>query len=387
MVVFINWSREFVMKKISIFGATGTIGKKAGEIAALNNFEIIAITGNSNHEELIRQAKLYNPKYVCVTDNDGYKIVRDSLSGFETEVLDGSELKSIANLEVDVCVMAISGVSGLAPTFECLGRAKRLAIATKEAIICGGDLLINEAKVKNTEIIPVDSEHSSLFQCLAHENKNDINKLIITASGGPFLNLEESELANVSLAETLRHPNWTMGKKITVDSATMINKALEIIEASYLFDIPINKIEPLIHPESIIHGMAFFNDGSFKASLSAPDMFLPISYAINYPDRKPCFMKGLDFSELGQLSFQKPKSWQKRNMNLAYESRQESKVIAFNIANEYAVDLFLREKIKFTDIYTTIMKTIEKSPNEQTKSLGDIVNIISDIKNQLLTIY
>ena len=371
------------MKTISIFGSTGCIGKKALELASLNNFEVIAITGNNNHNELICQAKLHNPKYVCVSNNESYKVVKDALSQSEVKVLSGSGLSDLSKIDVDINVMAISGNAGIIPTFSCLGHAKRLAIATKEAIVSGGSFLIGEAKAKGTEILPIDSEHNAIFQCINFENPKDINKLILTASGGPFLDLDEKDLENITLKDALRHPNWIMGKNITVDSATLINKAIEIIEAAYLFEMPIEKIEALIHPESIIHGMVFFNDGTFKAALASPDMMLPISYALNYPNRKPCFMKGIDFANIGELSFKKPKPWQKRNIDLAYQAFNEKKVIAFNVANEMAVKEFLDGKVKFKDIYEIVAGAIKCCDKESADSLEDILDTISQVKSKI----
>ena len=373
------------MKKISIFGSTGCVGKKALNLAILNNFEVVAISGNNNHEEVINQARLCNPKYVCMTNNDSYNIVKSELSSLDIEVLDGSALDDIAKIDIDISVMAIAGNAALSPTFSCLGHAKRLAIATKEAIISGGSFLMNEASKKGTSIIPIDSEHNAIFQCIENENKYDINKIILTASGGPFLDLSENELDMVTSKEALKHPNWIMGKKITIDSATLINKALEMIEAAYLFDMNIEKIEPLIHPESIIHGMVFFNDGSFKASISSPDMNLPISYSLNYPIRKPCFMKSLDFTDIAALTFKQPKSWQKRNMDLAYLAFSEKKVIAFNIANEIAVKSFLQDEIKFSDIYRFVLDIMNTSEKEEINSVGDIFELISQVCGNQIT--
>ena len=368
------------MKKISIFGSTGTIGRKALELASINNFEIVAISGNKNHDLLIEQAKLFNPKYVSVSDKNSFEIVKNSLSN-NIDVVPESEIENIAQIDVDCCVMAISGNSGLIPTFQCLGHAKRLAIATKEVIISGGILLKNKASQLGTEIIPIDSEHNAIFQSIANENKDEVNKLILTASGGAFLDYEEKDLENVTLQDALRHPNWNMGKKITIDSATMINKALEIIEAAYLFDIQISKVDALIHPNSIIHGMVLFNDGTFKSIMSYPDMMLPISFAINYPVRKACFMKGIDFTEIENLNFRKPKDWQKKNINLAYQAFNEKKSITFNAANELAVQKFMDGSIKFLDIHKLIVKILEKSESENIDSIDDILDIISQTKH------
>ncbi|MDR1390940.1 MAG: 1-deoxy-D-xylulose-5-phosphate reductoisomerase [Holosporales bacterium] len=370
------------MKKINIFGSTGSVGSKAIEIAHQNGFEILGITGNVNHKKLIEQARKYTPKYVCVFNKDSFEIVRDALNDTGIKVLPESEIGEIAKLKVDCCVMAISGNSGLLPTFLSVENAKRLAIATKEVIISGGNVLIELAKLRNTEIIPIDSEHNAIFQCLIGEDRNSISELLLTASGGPFVNFEEEALKEVTLKDVLKHPNWIMGKKITVDSATLLNKALEIIEAAYLFKLPIDKIGSLIHTNSIIHGMARFADGSLKAAISTPDMKLPISYAINYPHRKGCNLKNLLFEELEGLMFKKKKDWQIRNMDLAYTAFRESKVISFNVANEIAVSDFISGKIKFNEIYKVVREILENSEIEKVNSFEDIVMTIECVKRR-----
>jgi 1-deoxy-D-xylulose-5-phosphate reductoisomerase len=371
-----------VRKTAIIFGSTGTIGTKAVGIAYSNEFEIIAISGNKNFKELVKQAKEYKPKYVCVADSESFTKVKDALSSNgDIEVLPRNEIANIAKLNVDCCVMAISGSAALSPTFSCLGHAKRLAIANKESIILGGKLLMDSAKSKDTEIIPVDSEHNAIFQCINNENKDSISEIILTASGGVFLDLEEKELGKVTVSDALKNPNWVMGKKVTIDSATLINKAIEIIEAAYLFDFPIEKITPLIHVDSIIHGLVKFKDCSLKAVLAYPDMRLPISFAINYPDRKDCKLPEIDFSKIETLSFRKPKQWQKRNLNLAYQAFKEKKVVAFNTANEIAVSKFLKNKIKFNEIYGVVVKILSQAEEEQIASLEDITNLIRKYEN------
>ena len=368
------------IQTISIWGSTGTIGSKACKIAKQSGFKIISLVGNKNYQKLIEQAKLYEPQYIGVYDPKAFEIVKESLNSSQTEVLPGSEFENLAKIETDCCIMAISGSSAIKPTFDCLGHAKRLAIASKEAIICGGKLLINSAKQLGTEIIPVDSEHSSIFQCLIGESKKDISEIILTASGGPFIDFEEKDLEKVTIEDALKHPNWNMGKKITIDSATLINKALELIEAAYLFDADVDKVRPLIHPESIIHGLVKFNDNSLKAALAFPDMTFPISYAINYPNRKTCEIPELIFENIGNLSFRKPKSWQERNMKLAYQAFKENKVIAFNTANEIAVSKFLNGELKFKDIYGFVSEVLENTNSEKAESIDGIFQIIDFVK-------
>ncbi len=368
------------MKNISVFGSTGSIGEKALRVAKASGFVITAISGNRNYKKLIEQAKYYHPEYVCVTDNKAFKIVNEVLLEENIKVIPKEEINNIAKLKTDCCVMAISGIAGLDPTFSTLGNTKRLAIATKEVIISAGNLLTDLARKTKTEIIPVDSEHSAIFQCIHGEKKEFIKEIILTASGGPFVDFEEKDLKQVTLSDALKHPNWKMGKKITIDSATLINKALEIIEASYLFNFPINNIRSIIHTSSIIHGLVKFNDGSYRASLSFPDMILPISYALNYPHRIDCELPDLGFCKLKTLNFRELKTWQKRNINLAYYAFKEKKVIALNTANEYAISEFLKGKISFCDIYKIIYNTLEKSSREEVCSLNDIKEICKSLK-------
>jgi 1-deoxy-D-xylulose-5-phosphate reductoisomerase len=264
-------------------------------------------------------------------------------------------------------------------TFACLGHAKRLAIASKEPIIIGGKFLKTMAEQTETEILPVDSEHSAIFQCLVGEDEGAVERLILTASGGPFLGLDEPELdVRATIEETLNHPKWNMGSKISVDSATMINKAFEIIEAAILFDIDINRIIPVIHPESVIHGLVEFTDGNVKAVMSPADMNFPISYAMNYPFRSPLpGIRRLDLSNLGNIQFVDQKDWQRKNIDLGYRAFRENKSIAFVVADAVAVDGFLNGKIRFTQIHQIIDKILDISQTEKIESYSDIA-MLSD---------
>ena len=370
-----------MMKTVAIWGSTGVIGTTALKIAMDSGYRIVAIIGNKNHKLLIEQAKLAKPEYVGVADRQSYEIVKDTLSIGKIEVLTATEFENLAKLDVTCSVMAIAGHASLQPTFACIGHAQRLAIASKEAIISGGKLLQTVAKEKGTEIIPIDSEHNSILQCLLGENKTSIKELILTASGGAFADFDENEFKNVTLQDALKHPNWQMGIKNTIDSATLFNKALELIEASYLFDINITKIKAIIHPNSIIHAMVKFMDNSYKSLMSFPDMKLPISYALNYPNRCECNLPELDFEQIYNLSFKKPKAWQRRNINLAYYAVQEKKVIAFNIANEVAVSKFITGKLQFAEIYKYVIEILAHSQAENVNSFEDIQAIIQSIKN------
>jgi len=370
------------MKTIAIWGSTGVIGTKAFKIAMDSGYKISALIGNKNHRLLIEQSKLARPEYVGVADKNAYEIVKDILLADEIEVVTANEFENLAQLDVTCSVMAIAGHASLHPTFSCIGHAQRLAIASKEAIISGGKLLQNLAKKQNTELIPIDSEHNSILQCLLGENKTSIKELILTASGGAFADLDELELQNVTWKDALKHPNWNMGIKNTIDSATLFNKALELIEASYLFDCDIAKIKAVIHPNSIIHAIVKFIDNSYKSLMSFPDMKLPISYALNYPNRNECDLPELNFEQIGNLNFKKPKEWQKRNIDLAYQAMKEKKVIAFNIANELAVLQFIKGKLQFNEIYKYIVNILAHSQKENVNSFEDIQTIVQSIKRE-----
>jgi 1-deoxy-D-xylulose-5-phosphate reductoisomerase len=282
--------------------------------------------------------------------------------------------------------MAIAGITtaALGPTFACLGHAKRLAIASKEPIIIGGRLLKTMANRSGTEILPIDSEHSAIFQCLVGEDIRSVEKLILTASGGPFLELEETELdARATIKATLNHPKWKMGSKVSVDSATMINKAIEIIEAAILFDIDVDNIIPVVHPEAVIHGLVEFADGNVKALISPADMSFPISYAMNFPFRPhSSSIKRLSLSNLGNVHFVDQKDWQRKNIGLGYRAFRENKLIAFTVADELAVDYFLTGKISFTQIPQIIAEKLEASRAEKIESYDDI-RTISDECNRV----
>ncbi|MDR2458690.1 MAG: hypothetical protein LBD43_01170 [Holosporales bacterium] len=362
-------------KKISVFGATGVVGRKSVNAASLLGYEIVAITGHKNHAELIRQAHEYCPRYICCTDIECYRKVKSEVTG--SEILPYNEVVNIAKLDVDCCVMAMAGAVSLAPTFACLGHAKRLAIASKEAILLGGKILIDSARSGHTEIIPLDSEHNAIFRCISHDHRDVIAEITLTASGGVFLNYTENALTNVTLSDALRNPNWIMGAKVTVDSATLINKAIEIIEASLLFELPIDTVKYVIHPESIIHGIVRFRDDSYKALLSQPDMMIPIMYAVSYPELlRSSLTAPLNFTDIEKLTFRRPQAWQERNVNLAYNVFTEGKVVAFSVANEIAVSKFLNGNITFCKIYDLVARALDTCERELVSSYCDIAELI-----------
>lgn len=344
-----------------------------------DNFETMCLACASNYKTIIEQAKMLNPKYLVISDKNAYEIVKNELQTII--VLPGEELNNMAKLDVDIMGMAISGTDGIMPSFNCLGHAKILAIANKEAIVSGGKFFISLAnslsEQTRTRIIPVDSEHNAVYQCLLGEIKEDVSEVILTCSGGPFVDFPENDLQNVTIQQALNHPKWKMGRKITIDSATIMNKALELLEASFLFEIDIQKIKAVIHRQSIVHGIVTFKDASTKAFLSYPDMMIPVCYALNYPDRyeQPGFK--LDFTS---LTFENFKSWQKRSLEFAYRAYAENKCIVLNTINEKCVYDFLAGKISFCDIQKIIEDTMNSSKPCVISSISDITEAINYAK-------
>lgn len=373
-------------KKINIFGSTGTIGLKTLDVIRENmdDFEIVSLVCDRNHHEIIKQIQEFSPKFVVVNNPDSYQIVREFFKNTNknTMIFPREEMKNIASLDdIDILMMCISGSSGIIPSFQSIGHAKNIALATKEVVVSGGELFMNLARKYNTNIIPVDSEHNAIFQCLSGESIHDVYKLILTASGGPFRDLEEDELKYVCLDDALKHPNWKMGRKITIDSATLINKAIEIIEAAYLFNIDINKIQAVIHKESIIHGMIKFYDNSIKTLMCDHDMKIPIQYALYYPSRLNRFCDNFDinFQQIFSLNFQTPKRWQENSLNLAYRSYSEGKCIAFNVFNEYIVDMFLKGRVRFTYIYDFIRDMLDNIHSPEKISTPEDIFMYTDM--------
>lgn len=366
------------MKKILILGSTGSIGINTVEIVRSfpDKFEIAGLTANNNIELLRKQIQEFHPKAVVVRD----KAKSDELKaqiGSRCEILTGDlGLLQITKLNnYDILVSALVGFAGLAPTIEAIKLRKRIALANKETLVTAGEIVIALCEKFNAELIPIDSEHSAIFQCLSGENKKDINKIILTASGGPFLNKTKQELEEVNIEDALKHPNWKMGSKITIDSATMMNKGLEVIEAYWLFNLPEEKIEVIIHPQSIIHSMVEFNDGSIKAQLSTPDMKLPILYALTFPERCRFNAVETDFKKINQLTFFEPDFDKFACLKIAYDVIGEGGTApcVLNAANEVAVDRFLSGKIKFTQIPELITDALNSIKNIQTADLETIV--------------
>jgi len=363
-------------KKVAILGSTGSIGVNILNIIREFNeqFEVEAIAANRNIELIIEQVKEFQPKFVSIGTKEGYQKLKE-VCGSDTVVLYGEEgiLEISRNADYDIFANSLVGFAGLKPTIEAIKRSKRIAIANKETFVVAGQLVNKLAKKYNAEILPVDSEHSAIFQSLVGEDIKNVAKLILTASGGPFLNRTYEELKTVTIEQALNHPNWKMGKKITIDSSTLVNKALEIIEAHYLFNIPASKIDVLIHPQSIIHSMVEFIDGSIKAQLSVPDMKLPILYALSYPERLKYNLK-TNLPKIHTLSFFEPDTTKFRSLNLAYEVLKSGGLSGciLNAANEVAVNKFLMGEIKYLDIVNILESALNTVPNKKDPSLEDI---------------
>jgi len=351
-------------KQIAVLGSTGSIGRQALEVVAANpnRFQIYALTANNNVELLAQQARIFNPDVVCIANENHYELLKKLLEDLPIKVFAGSDaIAQIVQMQqIDVVLASMVGYAGLKPTMAAIEAGKIIALANKETLVVAGELICDLANKYNVPILPVDSEHSAIFQCLAGEYNNRIERLILTASGGSFRKKELEELKYVTPSQALKHPNWDMGAKITIDSATMMNKGFEVIEAKWLFGVHPEQIEVLVHPQSIVHSMVQFSDGSIKAQLGMPDMRLPIQYAFTYPERIDSNFPRLDFSEYPQLTFEKPDIGRFRNLAIAYKAMEcgGNMPCIVNAANEIVVSAFLEKKIGFlqmSDIIETVM--------------------------------
>ena len=351
------------MKKIALLGSTGSIGTQTLDVIRKNGdkFEAVALVANNSYEKLYEQICEFSPKYAVIVNKNAYDKLKERDLG-KTELLTGEDaIADVASLEeVDTVLTAMVGFSGLVPTIRAIKAKKTIALANKETLVVAGELIMKLAKEYGAPILPVDSEHSAFFQCLNGENGNEVERLLLTASGGPFRGKKESELKNVSVKDVLAHPTWNMGAKITVDSATLVNKGFEAIEAKWLYDVDFDKIEVVVHPESVIHSMVEFTDGAIMAELGMPDMRIPIQYALSYPKRIVSDFPRLDFFKLQSLHFEKPDMKTFKGLKLAIEAGKTggSAPCVFNAANEVAVAAFLNNKISFLDIYSIIEKTL-----------------------------
>ena len=371
---------EQTKKHIAILGSTGSIGTQALEVieAHPESFQVEVLTAQNNVDLLIEQAKKFNPNAVVIVNEDFYGKVKDALLPLNIKVFAGENaLASIVQMDsIDLVLTALVGYSGLKPTLRAIEAGKNIALANKETLVVAGELVTHLAKSKGVNIFPVDSEHSAIFQCLVGEFHNPIEKIILTASGGPFRGMKKNDLANVTKAQALKHPNWTMGAKVTIDSASLMNKGLEVIEAKWLFGLKAEQVEVVVHPQSIVHSMVQFEDGSIKAQLGLPDMRLPIQFAMTYPQRLKSSFPRFDFANYPALTFEKPDTETFRNLALAFEalSRGGNMPCVLNAANEVAVEEFLKDRVGFLQMSDIVERCLAKMDYIASPVIEDYVN-------------
>ena len=376
-------------KKISILGSTGSVG--VNTLNVINNiskeFDVIYLTGNTNSNLMIKQCLEFNPKSVVMINEEASEAVKKGLSGYDINVLSGRE--SLLNIsrdkEIDLVLNALVGSPGMEPTFEAVKAGVDVALSNKESLVVAGDLITTEMKKTGANIFPVDSEHSAIWQCMVGESFSDVEKIILTGSGGPFRTRPINTFKDIDVLEALNHPNWEMGKKITIDSATMMNKGLEVIEAYWLFNIDVSMIDIVVHPQSIIHSMVEFKDSSIKAQMGVPDMKVPIQYALTYPNHISAPWERLDFFSCGDLTFQPPDLKRFPLISLAYRALDllGTAGTALNLANDITVELFLRNQILFTDIPRINEIILEEHPWIEQPTLDDINSLSTWVKNKI----
>ena len=368
------------MKKIAILGSTGSIGTQTLDVVRANgDIEVLGISAGRNVKMLEEQAREFHPKLIAVWDENAAKDLAVRLQDMDVKIVSGMDgLLELARMpETDILVTAVVGMIGIRPTMEGIKAGKDIALANKETLVTAGHLIIPMAKEYGVQILPVDSEHSAIFQALHGEKREQVEKLLITASGGPFRGRERDELKNVTLADTLKHPNWVMGQKITVDSATLVNKGLEVMEAKWLFDVDLDHIQVVVQPKSIIHSMVEFKDGAVMAQLGTPDMRLPIQYALYYPERRYLEGERLDFHKLKEITFEDPDMETFLGLPMAMDAARAggSMPTVFNAANELAVKKFLQEKIGFLDIYEIIGQSMDRHQVIANPDLDEILAV------------
>ncbi len=368
------------IKNLAILGSTGSIGTQTLEVVDKHpdRFGIEVLTAQNNWELLVKQAIRYQPNTVVIVNEDHYEAVFAALDKLDIKVYGGENaLSHVVQMEsVDTVLTALVGYSGLLPTIKAIESGKDIALANKETLVVAGELVTKLAKQHKSNILPVDSEHSAIFQCIVGEYANPVEKLILTASGGPFRGKKRKELTQIKKEQALKHPNWEMGAKITIDSATLMNKGLEVIEAKWLFGTSLDQIEVVVHPQSIIHSMVQFEDGSIKAQLGLPDMRLPIQYALTFPERFKADYPRFDFAQYPQLTFEKPDTETFRNLQLAYDAigKGGNQPCILNAANEIAVSEFLKDKIGFLEISDVIADCLAKVSYVKEPGLEDFIN-------------
>jgi len=379
--------KEGPTRRIALFGSTGSIGRQALEVIASNSsmFSAEILTAYNNEELLIEQALRFNPNIVVIGEEKKYQKVKEALSSTDIKVFAGEKaFEEVASMDCyDLMLAAIVGYAGLRPVLRAIENGKSVALANKETLVVAGDIIMRKAVENRVPVIPVDSEHSAIFQCLVGEMRNKIEKIILTASGGPFLGRKPNYLVNVKREHALQHPNWNMGAKITIDSATLMNKGLEMIEARWLFNLNPDQIQVVIHPQSIIHSMVQFEDGSIKAQMGLPDMKLPIQYALAFPQRIQSNYPRYDFKKPSSLSFEEPDMRTFRNLTLAIEALYKggNMPCVLNAANEIAVFAFLRNRIGFLDITAMVEQTMSKVPFIERPSLEEYFDSDAEARN------
>jgi len=367
-------------RKIAILGSTGSIGTQALNVVSQHpdRFEIYALTANNNADLLIEQARRFQPETVVIANKDKYAALKEALSDLPIKVWSGAEAicQVVQSKPIDIVLTAMVGFSGLKPTISAIEAGKTIALSNKETLVVAGELVTQLALKHRTPILPVDSEHSAIFQCLNGEGNNEIDKIWLTASGGPFRNCSKDELKNVTKAQALNHPNWNMGAKVTIDSSTLMNKGFEMIEAKWLFGVEPKQIEVLVHPQSIIHSMVQFKDSSVIAQIGQPDMRIPIQYAFSYPERLKSDFQPIDFFKIASLTFEKPDTDKFRNLQFAYQAIEKggNMPCIMNAANEIAVAAFLDEKMGYLTMSDLIEKTMQQTSFVASPSLDDYLN-------------
>ena len=371
------------MKNIAILGSTGSIGTQTLDVARKNeDLRVVAVSAGKSVEKLEEQIREFHPILAAVWDEKAARDLKTRIADTDTKVVSGMEgLLELASMpESDILVTAIVGMIGIRPTMEGIRAGKDIALANKETLVTAGHLIMPMAREYGVSILPVDSEHSAIFQAIHGEENKEIHKLLITASGGPFRGRTTEELRNVTVADTLKHPNWVMGRKITVDSATLVNKGLEVMEARWLFDMDLDHIQVVVQPQSIIHSMVEFKDGAIMAQLGTPDMRLPIQYALYYPHRRYLDGDRLDFTKLREITFEGPDMETFRGLPMAIQASREggSMPTVFNAANELAVKKFLEEKIGFLEIYEIIAQSMERHKKIEHPDLDEILSVEQD---------
>jgi len=366
-------------KNISILGSTGSIGVQTLDVVKKLGIKVYGLTADKNIDLLEKQAREFKPRAVSISDEKDAEKLRSRLDGLNIQVYSGQEgIVRVATLEeVETVVNSIVGIAGLIPTVEAIRKGKNIALANKETLVTAGNIIMEEARKHRVDIIPIDSEHSAIFQCLLGNNKASISKLILTASGGPFRGYNRKDLVNITPQQALKHPTWKMGSKITIDCATLMNKGLEVIEARWLFNINADNIKVIIHPQSIVHSMVEFIDGSVIAQLGMPDMRLPIQFALTYPKRQSADLPKLDLTRIGSLTFEEPDLENFPCLKLAYDALKISGTMpaVMNGANEMAVSLFLSGKIKFIHIPDIIKRVMERHKVNNNPSINDIIEV------------